>query len=81
MKLLLSKLVKLTQEMFPAQNPMQKMAELTNTPVVMKIFKFGKYKGRDIEDISHEDLGYLKWMRKNLDLDEDMSFTLDSYLG
>jgi uncharacterized protein (DUF3820 family) len=81
MKLLLSKLVKLTQEMFPSQNPMQKMAELTNTPVVMKIFKFGKYKGRDIEDISHEDLGYLKWMRKNLDLDEDMSFTLDSYLG
>jgi len=81
MKLLLSKLVKLTQEQYPSVNPMQKMAELTNTPVCIKIFKFGKYKGREVEEISHEDIGYLKWMRKNLDLDEDMRFTLDSYLG
>jgi len=81
MKLLLSKLVQLTQESFPGVNPMQKMAELTQTPVMMKIFKFGKYKGREIEEISHEDMGYIKWMRKNLDLDEDMAFTLDHYLG
>ena len=81
MKLLLSKLVQLTQEQFPGLNPMQKMAELTETPVMMKTFKFGKYKGREIEEISHEDIGYMKWMRSNLDLDEDMKFTLDSYLG
>ena len=81
MKLLLSKLVQLTQEQFPGVNPMQKMAELTETPVMMKTFKFGKYKGREIEEISHEDIGYMKWMRSNLDLDEDMKFTLDSYLG
>ncbi|RRS30144.1 MAG: DNA polymerase III subunit epsilon [Epsilonproteobacteria bacterium (ex Lamellibrachia satsuma)] len=81
MKLLLSKLVALTQENFPGVNPMQKMAELTQTPVMMKIFKFGKYKDRDIEEIAMEDPGYLKWMRKNLELDEDMMFTLDHYLG
>ncbi len=81
MKLLLSKLVQLTQESFPGINPMQKMAELTQTPVMMKTFKFGKYKGREIEEISHEDIGYIKWMRNNLDLDEDMTYTLDSYLG
>ncbi len=81
MKLLLSKLVQLTQEQFPGVNPMQKMAELTETPVMMKTFKFGKYKGREIEEIASEDMGYLKWMRKNLDLDEDMTFTLDYFLG
>ena len=81
MKLLLSKLVQLTQEHFPGVNPMQKMAELTQTPVMMKTFKFGKYKGRDIEEIANEDMGYLKWMRKNLELDEDMAFTLDHYMG
>jgi len=81
MKLLLSKLVALTQENFPGVNPMQKMVELTQTPVMMKTFKFGKYKGREIEEISHEDMGYIKWMRNNLDLDEDMMFTLDYYLG
>ncbi len=81
MKLLLSKLVQLTQENFPGVNPMQKMAELTQTPVMMKTFKFGKYKGREIEEIANEDMGYVKWMRNNLDLDEDMTFTLDHYLG
>ena len=81
MKLLLSKLVKLTQEQFVGVNPMQKMAELTQTPVLMKVFKFGKYKGREIKEISSEDMGYLKWMKKNLELDEDMTYTLDSFLG
>jgi DNA polymerase III epsilon subunit-like protein len=80
MKLLLSKLVSLTQERFPGVNPMQKMAELTQTPVLMKLFKFGKYKDREIEEIANEDLGYIRWMRNNLDLDEDMKFTLDQYL-
>lgn len=81
MKLLLSKLVALTKERFPGLNPMEQLADLTQTPVLMKTFKFGKYKGRDINEISGEDMGYLKWMRKNLDLDEDMAFTLDYYLG
>lgn len=80
MKLLLSKLVQLTQENYPGLNPMQKLTELTETPVMLKTFKFGKYKDRDINEISGEDIGYLKWMRKNLELDEDLKFTLDYYL-
>ena len=81
MKLLLSKLVALTQEKFVGENPMVKLAELTQTPVLMKTFRFGKYRGREIADIAGEDIGYIKWMRKNMDLDEDMLFTLDSHLG
>ena len=80
MKLLLSYLVKLVQEEFAGINPMQKLAELTQTPVLMTTFKFGKYKDQDIEEIASSDIGYLKWMRKNLDLDEDMKYTLDYYL-
>jgi len=80
MKLLLSKLVALTQEQFPGVNPMQKMAELTKTPVLIKTFKFGKYKDREIEEVAREDMGYLQWMYKNLDLDEDMQYTLKQYL-
>ena len=81
MKLLLSKLVRLTQENYAGVNPMQKLAELTQTPVMMKTFKFGKYKDREIAEIVNEDRGYVKWMRSNLDLDEDMMFTLDYYLA
>ena len=81
MKLLLSELVKLTQEKFPGMNPMVKLAKLTQTPVLMKTFKFGKYKDRDIEEICKADKGYINWMQKNLDLDEDMMYTLEHYLG
>jgi len=80
MKLLLSRLVEEVRKQFPDEDIMQKLAELTKTPVLMKTFKFGKYKGREVEEIAQEDLGYLKWMRKNLDLDEDMAYTLDYYL-
>jgi len=81
MKLLLSHLVKLTQEEYAGINPMQKLAELTQTPVLMQTFKFGKYKDQSIEEIASSDMGYLKWMRNNLELDEDMKYTLDYYLG
>ena len=80
MKLLLSELVKRTQEKFPGVNPMVKLAELTQTPVLIKTFKFGKYKDREIEEIVKADKGYITWMKNNLDLDEDMLFTLNHYL-
>ncbi len=79
MKLLLSALVKNAQEKFPGINPMQKLAELTQTPVLIKTFKFGKYKDREIAEICKADSGYIKWMKNNLDLDEDMMYSLDYY--
>ena len=82
MKLLLSKLVTLAKEQFPEEkNPMLTLVKLTNTPVLIKTFKFGKYKGREVSEIANEDRGYLKWMQGNLELDEDMAFTLDYYLN
>lgn len=81
MKLLLSKLVALAKEQFPGENPMETLTKLTLTPVLIKTFKFGKYKGRDVAEIADEDRGYLKWMQGNLELDEDMAFTLKYYLG
>jgi DNA polymerase III epsilon subunit-like protein len=81
MKLLLSELVKRTQAKFPEENPMKKLADLTQTPVLIKIFKFGKYKDREIEEIVKADSGYINWMKNNMDLDEDMRFTLEHYLG
>lgn len=61
-------------------NPMKKLAELTLTPVFIKTFKFGKYKGENIEDVAKKDPNYLNWMRNNMELDEDMQYTLDKVL-
>lgn len=81
MKLFLSKLVKKCREVYPDYNPMEKLADLTKTPVFIKTFKFGKYKGKDIEQVAKEDAGYLNWMKSNMDLDEDLKYTLDKVLG
>ena len=82
MKLFLSKLVARCMEIYPDYNPMEKLADLTRTPVMIQTFKFGKHKGRDIVEVAREDAGYLNWMRTNMaDLDEDMKYTLDKVLG
>ena len=56
---------------------MEKLAELTQTPVFIKTFKFGKYRGKDIQEVASTDAGYLNWMKSNMDLDEDLKYTLD----
>ncbi len=82
MKLFLRDLVKQCNKVYPDYNPMEKLAELTDTPVLIKTFKFGKYKGEDIVSIASKDSGYLNWMRSNMtDLDEDMKYTIDKVLG
>jgi DNA polymerase III epsilon subunit-like protein len=80
MKLLLSKLVAIVKEKYRGVNPMLKLEELTRIPVYMKIFKFGKYKGEQIEDIARKDSGYIRWMLKSLELDEDLRYTLERVL-
>ena len=80
MKLFLSKLVAKVKEIFPEVNPMKKLVELTSTPVFVQTFKFGKYKGENIEDVAKKDANYLNWMMKNMELDEDMQYTLNIVL-
>ena len=60
MKLFLSKLVAKCREIFPeAKNPMEKLYELTKTPVLIETFKFGKYKGQRVEEVCDKDMGYI----------------------
>ncbi len=77
MKLLLSKLVEKIRLNYPNVNPMKKLVELTQQPVMLQIFGFGKYKGENIELVARKDMGYIRWMYNNMELDEDMQFTLE----
>lgn len=81
MKLFLTKLVGKCREIYPDYNPIEKLADLTKTPVFIKTFKFGKHKGKEVEQVAREDAGYLNWMRSNMELDEDLRYTLDKVLG
>lgn len=82
MKLLLSELVKLAKAKHTEEkNPMKTLAKLTNTPVMVKKFRFGKYKGRFVNEVAMEDPGYLNWMRNSMeDMDEDLKYTIDTVL-
>jgi len=81
LKLFLSKLKKIVQEQFPSENPVEKMVDLTNTPILVTAFRFGKHKGKTLQEVAHEDAGYLRWMLKNMEnLDEDMRYSINYYL-
>lgn len=81
LKLFLSKLKTVVQEKFPGENPVEKMVDLTNTPILVTTFRFGKHKGKSLQEVALEDAGYLRWMLKSMDnLDEDLRYSINYYL-
>ena len=81
LKLFLTKLKEALTLKFPHANPVEKMVELTNTPIIIKTFKFGKHKGKMLKDVAQEDAGYLRWMLNSMDnLDEDMRYSINRLL-
>jgi len=81
MKLFLRDLVQKALKYAPTVNPMETLATLTQKPVLIKKFTFGKYKGELVEEVVKKDRGYLQWLRNNTDIsNQDMVNTLDYYL-
>lgn len=82
LKLFLSKLKDAVSAKYPSENPVEKMVDLTNTPITIKTFRFGKHKGKNLEDVAREDSGYLRWMLSSMEnLDEDMKYSINCVLG
>ncbi len=63
----------------------EKMLEISSQPFLYKIFSFGKYRGRKIEEVVLLDKGYLNWLlgqkMQNESYDEDWIFTLKYHLN
>ncbi|MBU1643407.1 3'-5' exonuclease [bacterium] len=57
-----------------------KLQELSVTPVLIKRFNFGKYKGHYLEEVAMNDAGYLLWL-SDQDVDEDLHCSIQHYLG
>ncbi len=83
LKLFLSELRKRLSERFGEVNPIDKLVELTQTPVFYsRPLKFGKHKGKTLHEIAAADNGYLSWMLNNMDtLDEDMRYSITQVLA
>ena len=62
-----------------------KMMALTNEPLTIRGFDFGKYKGKTIAEVAATDPGYISWLldqKRNSNVDEtDWIHTLEKALG
>ncbi len=83
LKLFLTRLKERVQERFPAENPVEKMVELTKEPVFFKgPMRFGKHKGKTLFEIAAEDRNYLQWMVEKMEnLDDDLRYSINRVLS
>lgn len=82
LKLFLSKLKDEISKLFPQENPVEKMVNLTKTPIFIQSFNFGKYKGKTLQEVATSDGAYLRWMLGNMEsLDEDLKYSINRVLG
>lgn len=82
LKLFLSRLKDEISKRFPQENPVDKMVDLTMTPIFINSFNFGKYKGKTLQEVALSDAAYLRWMLGSMEnLDEDMRYSINRVLG
>lgn len=64
---------------------LEEMIRVSSLPSLMHTINFGKHAGKKIEDVAHEDRGYLEWLynqkKQNPDDEEDWLYTLEKVLG
>ena len=58
----------------------EEMKELSFKNVLVQKFNFGKHKGRYVEEVCANDRGYVEWMLKATDMDEDIKYSINYYL-
>ncbi len=59
----------------------EEMVDITGRPALVTTLTFGKYRGKSISDIAHQDPGYLRWMLNNIKtLTPELRLTLNHHL-
>jgi len=82
LKLFLTELKKAVAKKYPNENPVEKMVDLTSTPILIKTFQFGKYKGKTLQEVAQEDASYLRWMLSSMEnLDDDLKYSINQVLN
>lgn len=77
-------LIKMKDEAGDENKAINKMIEISSHPSLFKLFNFGKYKDKKIEEVVKSDRRYLEWyLSKKMEeggTDEDWIYTLEYYL-
>lgn len=80
---------KMLAELGDEEKVLQEMLEISQRPILVKKFNFGKYNGEQVSEVAKKDSGYLAWLfnqkvmaRENgIENDENWIYTLDKYLN
>ena len=78
-------LAKLTQQLGSEERAIKEMLDISSKPKLFTTIRFGKHKGKRIEEVAREDRGYLEWLlkekKKDGDGEEDWIYTLEHFLA
>lgn len=74
------------RKLHPGKDPVERMLELTNTPLMIRTFRFWKHNGKTIEEVSRTSPDYLEWLlgsemqKPEHEQNVDMIYTLRHWL-
>ena len=78
-------LTKMIEEHGSEEAALSEMLEISNRPMLFTTLRFGKYKGKKIEEVVHDDSRYLDWLldQKKMDPEgeRDWIYSLEHHLG
>ncbi len=78
-------LAKMLKQKASEAEALQEMVAISSRPMLFTTLRFGKHKGKRIEDVAKLDKGYLEWLlsekRKEPAVEADWIFTLEHYLA
>ncbi len=78
-------LAKMVQQHGSEEAAIEEMKKISDRPLLFTTIRFGKHKGKRIEDIARVDKGYLQWLldekKKSPEGEGDWIYTLEHYLA
>jgi exodeoxyribonuclease X len=78
-------LEKMTQQKGGEQAALDEMIQISSRPMLFTTIRFGKYKGKRIEEVAQSDPRYLEWLlgekKKEPVAEADWIYTLEHFLG
>lgn len=65
-------------EIDPNRDIGEQLYKICNTPCILEIYPYGKYKGTKFKDVVEKDMRYIEWMVKTSDLLDENSTSFDA---
>lgn len=66
---------------YRAHYTIEEMMAISAKPILLKKMMFGKHKDKFFKDVIKYDFEYFSWMRRSMDMDENLRYTVDYWIN